>query len=42
MTMQTVLVALIVLGAVVYAGRRAWNTIAEARAKKAGDCDNCH
>jgi len=41
--MQTVIVALIVLGAVAYVGRRAWHTVAEARAKKdAGGCENCH
>jgi hypothetical protein len=41
--MQTLLVALIVAAALVYAGRRAWTTIASARAKKAGGgCEDCH
>jgi hypothetical protein len=41
--MQTLLVALIVGAAALYAGRRAWTTLAAARARKnAGGCDDCH
>ena len=43
--MQTFLAALIVLGAATYVARKAWNTMAAARAKKAAGCGpdcGCH
>ncbi|HUO50876.1 MAG TPA: hypothetical protein VMT93_00010 [Gemmatimonadaceae bacterium] len=43
MTVQTAIVALIVAGALAYAGFRGWSAFAAARAKKAGGgCDDCH
>ena len=40
--MQTIIALSLVAVAVAYVGRRAWNTMAAARAKKAAGCgDDC-
>ena len=38
---QSIVVALLVIGALVYLGTRAWHSIKEARARKAGCGVNC-